>query len=236
MPFLYDPDDNDFDVGEYASSWSYPEPNIGAESNLSRATRARDRTARVYSSSAQTYQPANNGPSPWTSVVDSRHDAIILAPGIRLMLDAISATSWQPNQINPLAAHPPTLGLSNTEPRRTIIDATGPVSRQPRQVMPTTGNPPWLTSSSVERATNPMYRHMRTSMAEGNAYTQREQYREARSQQVIERWHVRRDRLAQLQAGQISVEDSSAEHHRGVIDGAGSVHTIDNVDQSIARE
>jgi hypothetical protein len=236
MPLLYDPDDSDFDVGEYASFWSYPHPNIGAESNGSRVTRSGDRTATGFSSSAQTYRPANSGPPLMTSAQDPRQDVTTLARSILLILDATSATSRQPNEVNPLAAHPPTLRLSTAETRYTIIDATGPTSCQPRQVMPTTVNSPRLTSGSVERAMVPMHRRMRTPMIEGNALTQREQYQEAKSQQVIERWLIRRERPAQLQAEQISGENRSAEHHREENDGAGTVNSVDNVKQSTARE
>lgn len=239
MPFLYDPDDSDFDVGEYASSWSYPDSNIGAESNSSRVTRTSGRAARVFSSSAQTYRPANNGPFPSISAQDSRHDVTPLARGMRgvqLMLDAISETSRHLEQVNPLAAHPPTLGESNADARRTIIDATGPISRQPRQVMPTTVNSPRLTSRSVQRATDPMHRRIRTPMAEGNAPTQRQQYHEARSQRDMERRIIRRERLVHLQAGQISGGDSSAEHQREEADGPTTVDTVDSIEQSTARD
>ena len=233
MPFLYDPEDSDFDVGEYASSWSYPDPDIGAESNSSTVTHGSDRTATGFPSSAQTYRQVGNGSFPTTSAQDPRQAVATLARIIRLTLDATRATSQQPDQINPLAAHPSMQSLGTAENRRTIIDATGPAFRQPRQVTPTTVNSPRLTSRSVGRATAPMSRHMRTPLAEGNAPTQREQYQEARSQLVIERWLIRRERLAQLQAERISGGNSSAEHHREETDGA---RTVDEVEQPTARE
>ncbi|ERF74579.1 hypothetical protein EPUS_00709 [Endocarpon pusillum Z07020] len=233
MPFLYDPEDSDFDVGEYASSWSHPEPDIGPGSNSSRVTHGSDLTTTAFPSSAQTYRPADNGPFPTTSVQDPRQVATTLASIIRLILDTTSATSQQPNQINLLVAHPPTQSLGTTEDRRTIIDATGQTSRQPMQVTPTTVDSPRLTSRTVGRATAPMGRRRRTPLAEGNASTQREQYQNARSQLVIERWLIRSGRLAQLEAERISGGNSSAEHRREETDGA---RTADEVEQSTARE
>ncbi|KAF7505485.1 hypothetical protein GJ744_000732 [Endocarpon pusillum] len=225
MPFLYDPEDSDFDVGEYASSWSHPDTDIGPGSNSSRVTHGRDLTTTAFPSSAQTYRPADNGP--FLTTYDPRQAAITVARIIQLTLDTRSATSQQPNQINLLAAHPPMQSWGTAEDRRTIIDATGPTSRVPRQVTPTTGNSPRLTSRSVRRATAPMGRRMRTPLAEGNEPTQREQYQEARSQLVIERWLIRRERLAQLEAERISGENSSAEHGREETDGA---RTADEVE------
>ncbi len=233
MPFLYDPDDSDFDDGENASSWSYPDSNIAVESNSSRVARGSDDTVRVFSSNAQMYQSADNTPLLRTSVQDPYQDITTLARSIRLVLDAASATFLQPNQINTLAARPRTLRLNTAVARRTIIDATGSTSRQPRQVMPTTMNAPRLTSRSVERATVPINGRPRMTVTESNEPTESEQYQEARSQQVIERWLIRRERLAQLQAERISSQDSSAEH-REETDGAG---TADNIEEErTARE
>lgn len=233
MPFLYDPEDSDFDVGEYASSWSHPGPDLGPESNSSRVTSGSDLTTTGFPSSAQTYQPADNDPFPIISAQDPRQAATTIARIIQVILDATSATSPQPNQIDLLAAHPPTQSLGTAEDTRTIIDATGPTSREARQVTPTTVNSARLTSRSVGRATAPRRRRMRTPLAEGNAPTQREQYQEARSQLVIERWLIRRERLAQLEAERISGGNSSTEHRREESDGA---RTVDEAEQSPVRE
>jgi hypothetical protein len=61
MPFLYNPKDNDFDVGDSASSWSNPVSNTAAESNNGVRTRGTDRPFPTPASNRRTRQARNAG-------------------------------------------------------------------------------------------------------------------------------------------------------------------------------
>lgn len=111
MPFLYDPKDNDFDVGDFASSWSFPEADTVAESNTSIGTRENARPFGIYAT--------HGGPVSALSVQGPSQSGITRVRTRRMIVDATSPTSRQPTQIMSSTVDPPR--LTRTSAHRTRI-------------------------------------------------------------------------------------------------------------------
>jgi len=112
MPFLYNPKDNDFDVGDFASSWSYPVSNAAAESNQTVRTRGTDRPFPAPISNRRTRQARNIGPaSSSTPQQDSgQRSARTMTPTRRTTsVEAANPTSSQLTRLGPLGVDAATI-------------------------------------------------------------------------------------------------------------------------------
>ena len=108
MPFLYNPNDTEFDVGEFASTWSFPEPNTSANANTSRGTGGTGRPSRIFEPNPHINHIPESGPVGLSPLQDPSQSAAMRVQ-TRTIIDATGPTLREPIQVVPLTMGQPIL-------------------------------------------------------------------------------------------------------------------------------